>query len=284
MHIPKQSYIDEKTEKKVQRYVYSIGVLLIIPSVFLAYQIVTESMFESNVQKYINTELIFEDTQVVRTYISEDKNEFNIALLGKRISNDTIELLQNKLENYNLGHLTLKVTQTETTETLDYEAIQSIIEQELNSAHTEVALSDRDAQIEMLKAELVTYKSLLLDYQNAEYDTISLAKEIGSIYPNIKSFSLEQTKSYEIDTDELNTKLIAIIDTTAPLTEIDKDKIKAWISVKTSIESIELYINTSMQPMLNTSSVLAHTPEIPLSNPDSSLSHPSSNTLPPITE
>ena len=271
MHIPKQSYIDEKTAKKVQRYVYSIGIIIVIPSVILAYQIVADTMFENNVQKYINTELVFDDTQVVRSYISEDKDELVIALLGKRINTDTIDLLQNKLDQYGLGHLQLKVTQTETTETLNYEDIQALIEQELNATNTEIALSDRDAQIDVLKSELVTYKSQLLNYQNAEYDTINLAKELVALFPDIESFSLEQTKTYEIHTDELVTKLIAIIDAKSPLSAQDEERIKSWISVKTSMDNVELYINSPAPLTMPSNNNLPSVTNVPIS--------PESNTV-----
>lgn len=263
MHIPKQSYIDEKTSKKVQRYVYGIGIIIIIPSVILAYKIVSDTMFENNVQKYVNTELVFDDTQVVRSYINEDKDELVVALLGKRISSDTIELLQNKLEQYGLNDLQLKVTQTETTETLNYEDIQALIEQELNTTNTQIALSDRDAQIDVLKSELITYKTQLLDYQNAEYDTVNLAKELGAIFPDIESFSLEQTKTYEIHTDELVTKLIAIITTKSPLSEQDQERIKAWISIKTFMDNVELYITTQTPVNPPTNTDFLSVPDIP---------------------
>ena len=248
MRLPKKSNLDEHATKKVQLVTYLITVLTIIPSILLAYQIVTETVFENNVQHYISNELVFDDTQVVRSYVTEDKKQMVVALLGKRISNDMIALLQAKLEYYNLGGLELKVTQTETGDTISYDMIQDLIEQELNAAHTEVALSDRDNQIELLKSELVTYKSQLLDYQSTEYDTASLAKELKALFPSITSFSLEHSKVYQVESDTTHAKLIAIIDSTKALSDADKTRIEDWLKVKTSIadtsiEGIELYIN-----------------------------------------
>lgn len=248
MRLPKQSYIDEKTSKRVQLTTYVIAVLTIIPSVLLAYQIVTETVFENNVQHYISNELVFDETQVVRSYVTEDKSQMVVALLGKRISSDTIDLLQAKLEQYNLKDMKLKITQTETSDVLSYDDIQSLIEQELNAAHTEVALSDRDNEIELLKSELVTYKTQLLNYQASEYDTATLGKELQALFPSIQSFSLQQTKTYDLETDESSIYLIAIIDSKKVLTEDDKNRITDWLKIKTNstdspIKDIKLYIN-----------------------------------------
>lgn len=257
MRIPKQSFLNDRAAKKVQRYIYGIGILTIIPSVILAYQIVIETVFDNNVQRYLSNELIFDDTQVVRSYVNKDKNEIVVALLGKRVSDDTIDLLDKKLEQYNLNQLHLKVTQTETTETLNYEDIQSLIEQELNQANTQIALGDRDNEIEVLKSELVTYKSQLLDYQNSEYDTVSLAKELKALYPNIEAFSIEQTKVYSIVSDETQINLTVIIDSKRDLTNEEISRIKTWLHVKTNMDTdlIKIYINRIL-PKIEQSSPL----------------------------
>lgn len=243
MHIPKQSYIDTATAKRVQRYVYSIGILTIIPSVVLAYQIVSETVFDNNVQRYISTELIFDDTQVVRSYVNTDKNEMVVALLGKRIDEDTISLLDNKLRQYNLDNLHLKVTQTETSESLNYEDIQSLIEQELNTTNTQIALSDRDNEIEILKSELITYKTQLLEYRKYEYDTAKLGRELQALYPSITTFSLAYTNFYDTISDKTTPKLISTIDSKKSLSAEDQQRIKSWIIVKTNILDIDLYVN-----------------------------------------
>ena len=111
----------------------------------------------------------------------------------------------------------------------------------------------------------------LLNYQNAEYDTINLAKELVALFPDIESFSLEQTKTYEIHTDELVTKLIAIIDAKSPLSAQDEERIKSWISVKTSMDNVELYINSPAPLTMPSNNNLPSVTNVPIS--------PESNTV-----
>lgn len=248
MHIPKQSYIDEKAEKKVQRYVYLIGMITIIPSVILAYQIVSATVFDNNIQRYLHNELNFDETQVVRSYVTEDKKNLVIALLGKRIEPVVIDTLEKKLEQYNLNNVTLKITQTENENSLSSEDIQALIEQQLDTANTQIALSDKESQIELLKSELVHYKTQLIEYESTQYDTASLGKELSALFPQIKDFSLEQTDTYNVSTQKCEVKLVAILSVSSPLTPEQEDCIKSWLNVKTSIDNIELYFNI---PIMN---------------------------------
>ena len=87
-----------------------------------------------------------------------------VALLGKRVSSDTIALLDQRLDQYNLGDLKLHVTQTETSESLDYEDILALIEKELWETQNQIALGDRDEEIAILREELVKTKTQLLEY------------------------------------------------------------------------------------------------------------------------
>ena len=252
MRIPKVSYMDEASEKKVKRWIYIVGTAVIIPSIILAYQIVSESVYDNNVQRYINNELIFEETQVVRTSIDKNKKEMKVALLGKRISSDTIELLNQKLEQYNLQNLTLRVTQTETSEGLNYEDIQALIEKELGENQNQIALGDRDQEIALLKEELIKYKTQLIEYQSTYYDVEMLGKELIALYPAITEGSLGNNKRFSSEAESVESDLVAIMQSNRQLTSTEKENITNWIKIKTQEENVKLYIEvTSSNTVVN---------------------------------
>lgn len=63
-----------------------VAIITVLPSIYLAYRIVGDSLTESSVQKYIASEFSFDDTQVVRSSADTKAKEIRVALLGKRLS------------------------------------------------------------------------------------------------------------------------------------------------------------------------------------------------------
>ncbi len=289
MQIPKKKFVDEATQKKGQRYATLIALITIVPSIFLAAQIVSDSVRDSNLQRYIDKELVFENTQVVSTSLIPDAKELRIALIGQRISSDTISLLENKLSQYSLGDYVLRVTQSEKTETLDSSDVESLIEKELSNISHQLSLGDREQEIEYLKSELVKYKTQVLDYQSTDYDIQTLTKEIKALFSQIKTFSIGRHKVVDPDTDEVIYEVIATIEASETLTPGDRTRIENWISVKTDTPVVKLFVSVTpvitpvvpTQPVVPTfplPSVLPDGVQLELDNLPSAETEPSAST------
>lgn len=244
MRIPKKSFIDEATEKRVQRYIYLIALIIIVPSIYLGYQIVKDTVEDSNIANYIGNELIFDETQVVRAYADKKNNQLKVALVGKRISQDTIDLLENKLQAspYYLSDYTLRVTQTESPQGLAYEDIQALIEQELDATTSEIALGDRDKEIEMLRSELVKYKAQVMEYEAVDYDVRTLIGELQAIFPNVIDLSIGRQKAIHKQTGDIKYTVVGIVQSSTELTDVEQKRIANWIGVKTNAKDIKLIV------------------------------------------
>ena len=140
---------------------------------------------------HVEKEFLFDQTRVVRKYVDPETKQLEIALVGTRLSEDTIHLLENKLADYNLSGMKLKITQGEASNTLGSDDVKNLIQQELYEKN-QIALSDRDKRIEILESELLKYKL-------AEFDVESLSKEITKLYPEIEWFSIGKNKVYNVE-------------------------------------------------------------------------------------
>lgn len=258
MRIPTKSFLDPMAEKRVKALVYLIGFITVLPSIYLGYQIVKDSVEDSNIEAFIQAEFmentsISNDTQVITKYVDKNNNEIRLALLGKRVSDDVIHLLANKLPQYNLSYMNLKVTQNETVESFKYEDIEALIQREIDESTTQIAMGDRDKEIEMLKSELIKYKAQVLDYQAQDIDTATLANELYALFPSTKNFSIGRLKSIDPISQEAYYTIVATLDTNQAISTTDKTRIIDWLHVKTNTEDVKLYINvlpSSTNPFL----------------------------------
>lgn len=143
MKMPKRKGADAKEERKIRRNLAIIAIITIIPSVFLARQIVKESIINSNVQKYLNTEFRYEGTQIVKSSVDVKNKKINLALIGKVLEDKEIINLSNGLKKYNLQDMTLKITQTEVKEGITKEEVEKLIQSQVGKIDTSMYANDK---------------------------------------------------------------------------------------------------------------------------------------------
>ena len=77
---PHKTFVNPEREKVVTRYVGLIVLCTLIPSIYFAYNIVRESLFESSAEKFIAEELSFPDTQIVNKKVTVNRKLKNIEV------------------------------------------------------------------------------------------------------------------------------------------------------------------------------------------------------------
>ena len=183
-------------------------------------------MFDNNVNNYINNEFDFEDTQLVQYKVDKDNNTLEVALLGKRIDDNTIKKLQNDLSNYNLSNIELHVTQTEVSDGITSDEIEKLIAKEIDN-------TDNKDELEKLKSENIAYKAQLSKLDSEKFDYEKITKELKALYPQIKSCSIGTQHSYDTSNNSSNTDLVLILSLPAALTDQEKNQITSWIKAST---------------------------------------------------
>ena len=126
--VPYHKMISAKSQKRINRFIAAITVILVVPSISAAAITVYNSVLDTNISSYINNEFDFPDTQVVKSSTDKSKKVISVSLVGEPISGDVIQVLRSNLSNYNLENYTLRVTQstgTQTSAQLDYQKLAS---------------------------------------------------------------------------------------------------------------------------------------------------------------
>ena len=238
MGIPRKTYIDEagvEKEEKIQKWTIIITVLTILPSLYFGYQLVRDSIVDSNIARYIDDEFKFNNTRVVNRYINKENKIIEIALVGAQVGDDVIDLLTNKLGEYALNGFELKVTQGEIGDSLGTEDVKNILNEELY-AQNQAVLNDKEKKIELLESELLKYK--LTDYAVEQ-----MSQELKALYTGIESFSVGNQKVYNSSDNSTSTQVVATIKSAVVLSAEDQERIKNWIQARTGGNTISLYVD-----------------------------------------
>lgn len=242
MHLPRKKFVDKSVRNKAKAIIWTVAVVTVLPSIYLAYQIVGKSIQENNIDQYIAREFSFPDTQVVRSSVDQSAGEIRVALLGKRLNDERIAELQSAMPAYGLSDMKLRVTQTELTEGVSYADIQTLIEHELVENAKETNLVTQNKKIEELQGELVQYKMQVLEYQNAyDYDVEALSREICALHPQITHISIGRQKIWEADSDDVATGVMVTIKLPEKMPQEECDQLARWIEVKIGASPVMLY-------------------------------------------
>ncbi|MDX5479127.1 MAG: TIGR00341 family protein, partial [Cyclobacteriaceae bacterium] len=99
MKFPKKEFLDPKREKTVKTYITIFTLLTIVPSVYLAYNIVKRTFWEKAANQFISTELDLPRTQVISSVLRYDADSsiIEVSLIGERINDEEIETMSRKL-------------------------------------------------------------------------------------------------------------------------------------------------------------------------------------------
>ena len=111
MRFRKQTMINKRREKQVHRYITTIALLTIVPSLFITFHIVQQTIYEERVQQFIHEALVFDNTQVIDHSIDLSEHSIRVMLFGEEVDSAQIEEARRLLPAYRLDGSTLQVVQ-----------------------------------------------------------------------------------------------------------------------------------------------------------------------------
>ena len=200
LKFPKVKYVDPKVERKVKVYVFSVLLLIVIPSVFKFYHIVQESIFTQNAHHFIKDQVTIDSkldlTNESLVYEGEQQ-KIILKIDGKYINKQKVDEWKVQLKNYDLGNVHLEIN-NQYPEPIDNQQLLNKI------------IATNDEKIESLYNEMLAYKKVVqfIDEDNDKLNALN--KRILVHYPEIKKLNYGRTfKDYD---GSFDTNYVFIVD------------------------------------------------------------------------
>lgn len=224
---PKKKQLDDKSEKKVKYIISTLITILILPSIYFAYQLIQQKNYQHQIDIFIETEFSNKGIAILykKTKFTENPKKLDLGFLSKKFTEPEIKTLNAKLKNYDITNTQLRVIQ-DTTD------LKSDILNEIK--YNKSVLSKKDLTILKLKKQINT----------SQYDNKSLLAEIKILFPEIENISISN-HIFNENTDSLSTVPVLIYDSKAPLKEEYKTRMTLWLEKRLVTTDIELFRQTS---------------------------------------
>ena len=235
MHFQRKQFVDKAREKLVKRYIIWITIGTMCPAVYLTYNIVRETFYQTSASHFIAEELQFPDSQILSREISYDKREIKVVLVGKEVSKEQIAAAQHRLPDYNLAKTNLVVFQgMGDGNAVDISNIKSMVMEDFYR-NSEKRLKEQEAAIDTLHKQLA-------DFSGSDWLGKQLGQELKVLFPEIKTLSVSKSLRLSVDSARVDTLTYAIIDCQRMPDQKSKEKIVKWLKAKTGDTHLKLIV------------------------------------------
>lgn len=233
MHFKRKQFVDKEREKIVKRYIIWITIGTMCPAVYLTYNIVRETFYQTSANNFISHELQFPDTQVLNREINYSDKTIKVVLLGKEVPENQIVAAQTKLADYKLSGTKLTVFQGVNNGVEDLSSIKTMVMEDFYK-NSQQKLNEQTEEIDSLQRALSLFSGSYVVNER-------MGKEMKVIFPEVRSFSVSKGMELNIDSNRIDTVTYAVIGCNRSMSVAERAKMLQWLQART--ESKKLIIN-----------------------------------------
>ena len=236
LHFPRKTFLDPTTERKVRRSIAIFTIIVVVPSIFIAINVIRETSFDNNAIKYVNdiqNNPVMQNVHIVsqqRTFSSEG-NEITLSLVGEPLTSEQVAVLQKRLEEMGLKDTELTIRQAGGA-SLDV-GTQAKMLQEF--------IEDKDRTIEQ-KDSLIRdlRRQIRMEQKRADVTTQQLAEELQVLYPHINDVSMAEAVRVDVRNNVTDTIPTLNINWAIQPTEVEYEHLQNWLKVRLKTDKLEI--------------------------------------------
>ena len=220
---PIKKQLDEKHQKQVKNGITILITLLVLPSIYFAYQLFQEKKYQHQIDVFMETEFTNKGITILykKTKFNVNPKKLELGFLTKKFTDKEIKSLNEKLAQYDIKNTKLIVIQ-DTTD------LKSDILNEIN--FNKSLLSKKDVTILNLKKEIASNS----------YDNKALLSEIRILFPEIENISISN-HTFNEKTDSTKTIPVVIYDSKKEISDGAKEKLTLWLQQRLIKKQIIIY-------------------------------------------
>ena len=221
--------------KRVRRLVYVVAILTLLPSIYLTYNMLRESRFQINAQKFVTEQCVFPSTHVLTSSASWNRksSQINITLIGSPLPQDSLMLaLSSKLRFYGLGGARLNIIQGNGTGAVDALTMAGTNLRDIYQL-TQASLAAKQTTIDSLRTIVTAINS-------ADSVAATIMPELRVIFPQVEDIAIARPVMAQASSAQLDTINVALINFSAPLNAAKRGELAKYLSARLRLKEVEI--------------------------------------------
>lgn len=230
MKFPTKSFPDKSREKKVQRYLLTVIIVTMCPSIYMTYTIVRQTIFSANVNNFIQTEMSQMGATVISKETDYKSQKISLTLIGRELNERQQDSLRGFLKRYHLENAHLTFIQ-------GYHSKQLPVQQILSAEQSKTALLT-----EQHNKEVRSLKEQLRYYENYQQLSLDLRPEMAILFPQTSELHLAPVLTPAHDSVKADTFVLATTRVKSKLSAEERTQLQRWLQQRIATDSLQLVI------------------------------------------
>ena len=240
LKFPLVSFVNAETEKKVKRYMIAFVIIVILPSAWIFYGLVKETIFLGKAEDIISENLSLSGTEIISKKITytDTISRIDIFIMGEPIGNQTQQQLEKIMLEKGLKNTVLKIHQPKDVSSdiagkLSKEVRVGILE-DLYKRNEEL-VAEKDQRIVQLEKQVKKYQKDAIPFEG-------LNKEISIQYPNVDRVA------YAVSLEMIGPRIDTIptfmvkwkTDRSVQSKDSEKTIMRAWLKQRLELDTLRI--------------------------------------------
>jgi len=244
LRYPQKSFIDHARERRVKRGIGLLVLVVTLPSTYIAFNLVSNTVFEREAGKFIAENFVFDNCQVISKNIDMDGDtrSIEVVLIGEHVSDDRINDLKAKMKkNDRLSEAELLVRQS-SDKGLDMTDIERF-NKEMKAGLIEDLYKKNDEVLKSKEEKIAALEEEIFRLRKVQIPVAGLKDEIKAIDANIKEYTLMNNTIVNLETNKADTVMFAYIEFKNKPKKDETTRLENWLKARTESDSLKMVVS-----------------------------------------
>lgn len=229
-HVRRRVPADPRMAAKVRVYLGTIVTVTLLPSLYLAYELVGEEVFRNRATQFIENQFETSVTHVTDMDIDPKKRTIDVSLIGKPVPQRTLALAIGHLPEAGLAGARLRVFQSN-DQHIDVATLRAGVLRDLyNQSRAE--LDEKDQALNKLQSDVDAVKT--------GRDRLQIVgAELTALYPQFYDVVVSEGTDAGVHDDHV---IVINVRTKRRLRHSDQQRIEKWLAARTGAAHVRLVV------------------------------------------
>lgn len=223
------SYVNKETETKVRKYIWTIAILTILPSLLLAYRFVQQEFFKQKIQDFINKEVRSKNLFIIDKTMNAGKKKLKLVVYGEKLTDSVSKDIIARKSNYGLEEADITIERTLDT---SQKPVSSPEFKTSENKELERQLIEKDERITALSSQLKKQ-------QQAVANDTALYREFAALFG--KPEELVVTNACVMnEPNKADSVTLVYFTMNRKAKKIDQQQLESWLKERTKAKQLKI--------------------------------------------
>ena len=240
-NIPAKAYVSEEVFRRQRWGLSVLGILVILPSLYMAYQSVSANLEQVQAKAYIEKNFLAKDLHVVSYQVLPEKEQLELTLIGRSVTPEEQEELAKGLRSYpRLSGLKLHIIQNDLSGTVRTEDLQNLIDTQWANVGG-ATLAETQEELKKYKERSLLYAPAYQRERKDRQILSAIREKAPLLFPQFDSIEAASVASEDEKGNTVYKKMLALVSLKNDMPPEETTRFQGWLNAEAGMPVVVVY-------------------------------------------